>query len=68
MTCCAEDIQFAGLLCVWKNASKIKNGSWAEIVAEVRLEFTEIYGEEGPILYCSKVVASLPPKQEVATF
>ena len=68
MTCCADDIQFAGLLCVWKNASKIKNGSWAEIVAEVRLEYTDIYGEEGPILYCSKVVASLPPEQEVATF
>ena len=68
MTCCADDIQFAGLLCVWKNASKIKNGSWAEIVAEVRLEYTDIYGEEGPILYCNKVVASLPPEQEVATF
>ena len=68
MTCCVEDIQFAGLLAVWPKAGKLKHGGWAEITAEIRLEYQEIYGEEGPVLYCREVKSSLPCDPEVATF
>lgn len=68
MTCCIDDIQFAGLLCLWENSSKVKNGSWAEITAEIRIEYSDIYADVGPVLYCNKLVASLPPEPELATF
>ena len=68
MTCCVEDIQFAGLLCKWNRAKKLKHGGWVEIKARVQNEYAEVYGEVGPVLYCQEVKASLPADPEVATF
>ena len=68
MTCCVEDIQFAGLLAIWPRAKKLKHGGWADITAEIRIENTFVYGEEGPVLYCRDVKASLPCDPEVTTF
>ena len=72
MTCCVEDIQFAGLLCKWDHVNKVKHGGWVDITAEVKVEFTPVYGDGdqgiGPILYCKEVKASLPADPEVATF
>jgi len=68
MTCCVEDIQFAGLLGIWPKASRLKHGGWAEITAEIKIEDTPVYGEEGPVLYCKDIKASLPCDPEVATF
>ena len=68
MTCCVQDIQFAGLLCKWKNASKLKHGGWVEIVAKVKVEYTPVYEEVGPVLYCVSVKPCQAPDPEVATF
>ena len=68
MTCCAADIQFAGLLAFYDKVSRIKHGGWVDIAAEIRVEETPVYGEAGPVLYCKEVKASLPPDPEVATF
>lgn len=68
MTCCVEDIQFAGLLAIWSDVKRMKHGGWVEITAEIRIEDTPVYGEAGPILYCKDVKASIPCDPEVATF
>ena len=68
MTCCAADIQFAGLLAVYDRTNSIKHGGWVDINAEVKVEETPVYGEAGPVLYCKDVKASLPADPEVATF
>lgn len=68
MTCCVEDIQFAGLLAMWPEVKRMKHGGWVDITAEIKLENTPVYGEEGPVLYCSKVKATVPCDPEVATF
>ncbi len=68
MTCCVQDIQFAGLLCKWKNASKLKHGGWVEIKAKIKVEHSDIYGEPGPVLYCEKVLGTVACDPEVATF
>ena len=68
MTCCAADIQFAGLLAVYERTKAVKHGGWVDIDAEVRVEETPVYGEAGPVLYCKDVKASLPADPEVATF
>lgn len=68
MTCCAADIQFAGLLAVYDRASKVKHGGWVDITAEIRIEETPVYGEAGPVLHCIDVKATIPADPEVATF
>ena len=68
MTCCAADIQFAGLLAVYDRASKVKHGGWVDITAEIKIEETPVYGEAGPVLHCIDVKASIPADPEVATF
>ena len=68
MTCCVEDIQFAGLLAMWSEVKRLKHGGWVEITADIKMENTPVYGEEGPVLYCKQAKASVPCDPEVATF
>lgn len=69
MTCCVEDIQFAGLVCRWENAaSLLEHGGWVTITAKVKVEFDQVYGEVGPVLYCSEVKAAEEADPEVAQF
>ena len=75
MTCCVEDIQFAGLVARWtKEAARFNNGDWVQITAKIRVEQDPIYGAEGdpngigPVLYCTKVKKTAPSVPEVATF
>lgn len=68
MTCCAADIQFAGLLAMYERAKNVKHGGWVDITAEIRIEETPVYGEAGPVLYCKDVKASIAADPEVATF
>lgn len=69
MTCCVQDIQFAGLLAVWDGDTRqLKNGEWVKLRAEVKVEYTPIYEEVGPVLHCSRVTPVEPANPEVATF
>lgn len=69
MTCCVQDIQFAGLLCKWtKEAQNLENGSWVKIRATVKVEYTPVYEEVGPVLYCTTVAPAKPCDPEVAQF
>lgn len=70
MTCCAEDIQFAGVVCKWKQAfEKLKNGQWAVITAKVKVERDPVYGGgPGPVFYCTEVRKAAPAVPEVAAF
>lgn len=68
MTCCADDIQFAGLVCNYSAADKLSNKQWAYITAEIKVEKHPAYGRTGPVLYVSDVSLTTPPESEVATF
>lgn len=68
MTCCADDIQFAGLVCNYSAADKLNNKQWAYISAKIRVEKHSAYGRIGPVLYVSDVSLTTPPESEVATF
>lgn len=69
MTCCEDDIQFAGLVCHYEGADKkLEHGGWVTITCEVRFEFHDMYGEEGPVLHCTKVEPAEEAQPEVATF
>ncbi|MBQ1471665.1 GTP-binding protein [Eubacterium sp. AB3007] len=71
MTCCVEDIQFAGLVARWtEEAAAFENGQWVEIYADIKVEEDPVYAEEGPgpVLYCTAVNPCEPAVPEVATF
>ena len=68
MTCCVQDIQFAGLVCKYPKAYALQHKQWINLTAKISLERHRIYGRVGPVLTATTVSAADPPEQEVATF
>lgn len=68
MTCCVEDITFAGFILLGSDFSAIENREWTIVTAKVKLEHNNIYGKVGPVLYMLDIAKTTPPAEEVATF
>ena len=68
MTCCVEDIQFAGLVVNWDDAQTVKNDSWAVITAKLENKYHRAYGSKGPVLTLLKLESAEKPEETVATF
>ena len=68
MTCCVEDIQFAGLVCQWDHADTIADDSWMSLTAEIHFKFSRAYGKKGPVLTYLSHEPCEAPEQPVATF
>ena len=68
MTCCVEDIQFAGLVCQWEKADLIQDESWMILTAKINFKFHRAYGKRGPVLTYLDSALTAPPAQDVATF
>ena len=68
MTCCVQDIQFAGLVCQWKNANTVQDESWIILTARINFKFNRAYGKRGPVLTFLSMEPSEEPEQPVASF
>ncbi len=69
MTCCADDIAYSGLVCLFSAPVAYKLRDWITVTAKIKLESHKLYGgRRGPVLYATEVSLAEPPKQEVATF
>ncbi|MGI6107714.1 MAG: GTP-binding protein [Lachnospiraceae bacterium] len=68
MTCCEADIRFLGFLCKYPKIAEFKQRSWVDVTAQLKMEYSEIYGEEGPVLYASEVTSSEAPERETVGF
>lgn len=72
MTCCIEDITFAGFLLTGSGAearfTEFESRDWATVTAEVRVEYNKLYGRKGPVLYVKDINKAPLPDEEVATF
>ena len=68
MTCCVEDIQFAGLVCQWDKADSITDDMWMLLTAVIHFKFSRAYGKKGPVLSYVSHEPCEPPAQPVATF
>jgi hypothetical protein len=68
MACCAEDVQYAGILCKWNKASSVPNASWGMVEAKVKIEKNKVYSGAGPVLYVESVTPCSEPEQVVVTF
>lgn len=66
MTCCADDITFAGLVADWQGS--ITDKEWVTVTAEIKIVNHPLYGRRGPVLTVNSLKKSVPPTQEVATF
>ncbi|MCQ2550707.1 MAG: hypothetical protein MJ146_00740 [Clostridia bacterium] len=70
MTCCVEDIQFAGLVAVWdpEKIKQVVHGDWAIVQFTVKHEMHEAYGEDGPVLHIETFEPCPGLEDDVATF
>ena len=68
MTCCVDDIQFGGLICVFKNNASPKDQEWVTVKGTIKIENHELYKKKGPVLYVESTEFAVQPKQVVATF
>lgn len=67
MTCCADDIQYAGLICKYKRAESLRARDWVTLTAKVSVEFNKMYGKEGPVLVVTRCEYAQKPAQEVVS-
>ena len=68
MTCCVEDIQFAGLVCQWDKADTVKDDTWLILTARINFKFNRAYSKKGPVLTYIDSIPCDAPEQPVATF
>ncbi|MBE7051735.1 MAG: GTPase [Ruminococcaceae bacterium] len=69
MTCCIDDIEFKGLVCVdVPDNTKLSNRDWVIMTARIEIEHHELYGKKGPVLHALEIEKSSAPEQEIATF
>lgn len=73
MTCCADDIQFLGYMCHLNHAKsstvkKVENRMWADLTAQIKIEYNDEYKEEGPVLYATRIETAEKPDEELVYF
>lgn len=69
MVCCADDVQYKGMLCLCDSSSKYKSGDWIVLTAKIVFENHRLYhGQKGPVLYANTVRKAQAPDTEVASW
>ena len=68
MTCCVDDIQYGGMICVFNKNVALKTRDWITVKGTIKIEENKLYQGKGPVLYVEQTEFAIPPKQEVATF
>lgn len=68
MTCCVDDIRFAGLVCEWGSVADLTSRDWVTVTAKISIRKHECYGRLGPVLTGIHVVKASAPEEEVASF
>lgn len=68
MTCCIEDITFAGLLCTGYDTKQLKDNQWVQLTAKIAIKNNRVYNKKGPVLMVQSVRTDVPAVEEVATF
>ena len=68
MTCCADDIQFAGLVVQYDKSDSITDNSWMILTAKINFMRHRAYSGTGPVLTYIEHEYCEAPKQPVAAF
>ncbi len=67
MSCCVNDIQYAGMLARWKNAPILKTADWVIVEANLKMEKNRVYRAKGPVLTVTGLVRTSEPEYKVVT-
>lgn len=65
MTCCSDDIQLYGHLCVNNSKIKLKDRCWIHLIATMHYQYSEQYQEEECVLYPVSIELTKPLKNPV---
>lgn len=68
MTCCADDIQYMGIICKGAGLEGINDKDWVTVTACVKREFAKEYRGKGPVLYASDVEKGIKPEDDLVYF
>ena len=68
MTCCVDDIQFMGFICLYDGAVALTQRSWVTVTAKISIRYHKLYKEMGPVLTAIKVEPAEKAEQDVVTF
>ena len=68
MTCCVQDIKFAGLICTEAPVEEVEDDSWIELTAQIHFKFHIAYKNKGPVLTYISHTKCEAPNPDVATF
>lgn len=68
MTCCADDIQYSGIACKWRNAETLKTYKWVEVTGRIVIEKHKVYEAPGPVIRVTSVIPAAQPEDPVASF
>ncbi|MCQ2555297.1 MAG: hypothetical protein MJ171_06565, partial [Clostridia bacterium] len=68
MTCCADDVQFGGLVAKWPASRMLEHGGWIIMTAEIVREYNKMYEGVGPVFHVKEIKKCPAPEEEVATF
>ena len=68
MTCCADDIAYHPMVCIFSEPNFAKTGDWITFTGKIKVERHKLYNGAGPVLYVTNTEFAVKPVQEVATF
>ena len=68
MTCCADDIAFAGLIAVDNCRSGLENSQWVKVAARIEIADHPGYDRTGPVLHIKELSPCEAPAEKVASF
>ncbi|MCR5391347.1 MAG: GTPase [Lachnospiraceae bacterium] len=64
ITCCAADLSFKGIICVYPKAYEIENKAWVEITGIIKVVFDKELDREIPVCRVLELKKSVPPNEE----
>jgi G3E family GTPase len=67
MTCCVDDIQYAGIVAQTELAKEVKTGEWLRVRGKLKIENNDLYASKGPVLKVTNLTKVQAPKEKVVT-
>lgn len=69
MTCCADDIQYGGIIAeTMGNCTNLNTGDWLNVTAKISVEKHKAYRGVGPVLRVIDYAMTSAPEEQVVTF
>ena len=68
MVCCANDVQFLGLVAKGVNLNQYRDRDWLEVTGRMAVENHAAYKGKGPVLHVIALAPCVKPAQDVVTF